>query len=198
MQLTVPPCSKSLPGFRRPLSPREWLSNVIVTTMANTLPLFGSAPAAMGLKETLIPRYGVRLVRESQVLYDNKKISVAADICGICNTIGLPDLPHEELHVFFLNTKNYITGTQLVSRGTLNASLIHPREVFRGAILANAYSIVMVHNHPSGNPEPSNADKTVTKQIRSSADIIGIELLDHVIIGSNGNHFSFRQEGLFN
>lgn len=52
--------------------------------------------------------------------------------------------------------------------------------------------------HPSGNPEPSNADKTVTKQIRSSADIIGIELLDHVIIGSNGNHFSFRQEGLFN
>ncbi|ABL65640.1 JAB domain-containing protein [Chlorobium phaeobacteroides] len=166
--------------------------------MANTLPLFGSAPVASEPKVTFIPRYGVRLVRESQVLYDNKKITVAADICSICNTIGLPDLPHEELHVFFLSTKNYITGTQLVSRGTLNASLIHPREVFRGAILANANAIILVHNHPSGNPEPSNADKQVTKQIRSSADIIGIELLDHVIIGSNGNHFSFRQEGLFN
>jgi DNA repair protein RadC len=166
--------------------------------MANTLSLFGSAPASSAAKATFIPRYGVRLVRESQVLYDNKKISEAADICGICNTIGMPDLPHEELHVFFLNTKNYITGTQLVSRGTLNASLIHPREVFRGAILANAYAIILVHNHPSGNPEPSNADKQVTKQIRSSADIIGIELLDHVIIGTNGNYFSFRQENLFN
>jgi len=62
----------------------------------------------------------------------------------------------------------------------------------------NAYTLILALNHPSGNPEPSNADKTVTKQIRSSADFIDIELLDHVIIGSNGNYFSFRQEGLFN
>ena len=76
--------------------------------------------------------------------------------------------------------------TRVITKGLLNHSLVHPREVFRGAIMDNAHSIICVHNHPSGSLEPSSADITVTKQLKEAGDIIGIGLLDHVIISKNG------------
>jgi DNA repair protein RadC len=82
-----------------------------------------------------------------------------------------------------LNTKNHLISWEVISIGSLNASLMHPRELFKGAILANAASVVLVHNHPSGDPEPSGADIQLTRRLMKAGDLMGIEVLDHVIFG---------------
>jgi len=108
----------------------------------------------------------------------------------------------EQFWVVHLNRKNRARGRQLVTLGTQNSSLVHPREVYRAAIVAGAAAIVCVHNHPSGDPSPSSADITVTRQLREAAKTIGIELLDHVIVGEKGEdpsglgYYSFRSAGL--
>ena len=107
----------------------------------HTLPLFTAEAVAVTR-----PRYGIRLVRESQIIY-TKNITGAEMVVDLCHTIGLQERASEELHVFYLNTKNDVIGMELVSKGTLNASLVHPREVYKGALLANANSIMFVHNH---------------------------------------------------
>src|SRR3989344_420812 len=102
-------------------------------------------------------------------------------------------LHKEFVWVLLLNTKNKIIFEEIVSIGILNASLIHPREVFRTAIIHNANSIILVHNHPSGDPEPSESDKEITKQLRIAGEIIGINLIDHIIIGED-KYYSFNEE----
>jgi DNA repair protein RadC len=108
----------------------------------------------------------------------------------------------EQFWVILLDRKNMPKGRQLVSLGTLTAALAHPREVFRAAIVGGAAAIIAVHQHPSGCPQPSSADLTLTRQLREAAKIIEIDLLDHVIIGrksadSNGKGFySFREAGI--
>ena len=84
----------------------------------------------------------------------------------------------------------------MISRGTLNSSLVHPREVFKGALLANAYALVLAHNHPSGKVEPSVADKNVTKMLVAAGNLLDVRILDHVIIGSSGRYFSFLEKSL--
>lgn len=101
----------------------------------------------------------------------------------------------EHVLVFALNTKNDITGFYIASIGSVNSAIVHPREVFRFAITEGATKIILVHNHPSGNAEPSNEDTEITKRIKEAGKIIGIELLDHIIIGSEGNYYTFRGEG---
>jgi len=91
----------------------------------------------------------------------------------------------EHFYVLFLDTKNRILREDLISVGTLNASLIHPREVFNPAIQASCNSVVLVHNHPSGDCEPSLNDKEVTKMLVSAGELIGINVLDHIIIGKD-------------
>lgn len=105
------------------------------------------------------------------------------------------DLPHEEFHVLLLNTQNQILRDLQVTRGTLDASLVHPREVFRPAIMEAAASVVLVHNHPSGDPTPSAEDRAVTRQLRAAGQTIGIDVLDHVIVGE-GRYVSFSEAGL--
>ncbi|MFA5032273.1 MAG: JAB domain-containing protein [bacterium] len=85
--------------------------------------------------------------------------------------------------VLCLNSKNRVLCINTISVGTLNASMVHPREVFKPAILANSASIILAHNHPSGEPEPSREDKEITKQIMEAGKILNIPLLDHVILG---------------
>lgn len=101
----------------------------------------------------------------------------------------------EWLFVILLNRKNLPLGRMAVTKGTASCSLVHPREVFRPAVLAGASAIVLVHNHPSGDPAPSAADLRVTRQVRESARIVDIDMLDHVIIGDPG-HYSFNEAGL--
>ena len=124
----------------------------------------------------------------------NKKITAARDIVEYMAG-RIPDETKEHLFVLHLNTKNQIIKTELVSVGTLNAALIHPREVFKSAIRESAHAIILVHNHPSGDVEPSNADKQVTNLLKEASAIIQIDLLDHVII-ARSEWFSFRERAL--
>ena len=104
----------------------------------------------------------------------------------------------EKFIVLHLNTKNEVISYEVVSVGTLNSSLVHPREVFKAAILNNAASIILCHNHPSGDPDPSKDDIALTKRFVDSGKLLGIEVLDHVIIGAN-NDYSLKEadSGLF-
>ncbi|MEI7788264.1 MAG: DNA repair protein RadC [Chlorobiaceae bacterium] len=124
----------------------------------------------------------------------NKKITAARDIFEYM-ACRIPDETKEHLFVLHLNTKNQIIKTEVVSVGTLNAALIHPREVFKSAIRESAHAIILVHNHPSGDVEPSNADKQVTTLLKQASAIIQIDLLDHIIIAKT-EWFSFRERSL--
>lgn len=105
------------------------------------------------------------------------------------------DHVRERFVVFWLNANNKTTGFEVVSEGTLNQSLVHPREVYRGAIVATAAAIIIAHNHPSGNAEPSREDIEVTKQIVEAGKIIGIPCHDHIIF-TNDSFTSFAERGL--
>ena len=101
----------------------------------------------------------------------------------------------EHFCVFFLDTQNRILGKETVSIGTLNTSLIHPRECFRTAIMKNSASVIFVHNHPSGGLEPSTEDLNVTKRLKDAGKLLGIEVLDHVIVTAD-SHTSLRDKRL--
>lgn len=101
----------------------------------------------------------------------------------------------EIFKVVLLNTKNEIITDVDISIGTLNSSLVHPREVFREAIRRSSNKIILLHNHPSGNCEPSKEDKNITNRLKDCGEIIGIEVIDHIIIG-DGVYFSFKENML--
>lgn len=98
----------------------------------------------------------------------------------------LRDLPHEQFHALLLNSQHRVLRDVLVTRGILDASLIHPREVFRPAILERAAAVILVHNHPSGDPVPSSEDRVVTRQMNDAGRMIGIPVLDHVVVADGG------------
>ncbi|MEG0050557.1 MAG: DNA repair protein RadC [Terrisporobacter sp.] len=101
----------------------------------------------------------------------------------------------EIFKVVLLNTKNEIITDIDISIGTLNSSLVHPREVFREAIRRSSNKIILLHNHPSGNADPSKEDKNVTKRLKECGELVGIEVIDHIIIG-DGIYFSFKENML--
>ena len=103
-------------------------------------------------------------------------------------------LEQEEFRVILLNTKNKVIRIMTVSIGSLNASLVHPREVIKPAIAASAAAMILVHNHPTGDPAPSREDIDLTERFSKCCELVGINLLDHVIIG-DGCHRSMREEG---
>ena len=135
----------------------------------------------------------IKMVRESSVLYNIRRISEPKDIVDLGKKF-LDELDREELIVACLNAKNEVNSVNVVSIGSLNNSIVHPREVFKTAILSNAASIVMIHNHPSGDVTPSKEDKEITLRIKESGTILGICLLDHIIIG-NDTYYSFKEHG---
>ena len=106
----------------------------------------------------------------------------------------IANLDRENFIVVLLNAKNEVIETSTISVGTLSYSLVHPREVFKPAIRASAASIILAHNHPSGKVEPSREDREVTARLAEAADILGIEVLDHVIVGDS--YFSMKEHGV--
>ena len=107
----------------------------------------------------------------------------------------LAALGHEEFHVLLLNAQNVPQGIHRVTKGILDASLIHPREVFRHAILARAAAVILLHNHPSGDPTPSREDWAVTQQLSEAGTTVGIPVLDHIIIAGNRYRSLMDQNG---
>lgn len=106
----------------------------------------------------------------------------------------LRDCPHEQFLALLVDGRHRVMSEVLVSQGTLTASLVHPREVFRAAIRRSAAALVLVHNHPSGDPAPSGEDRQVTERLHEAGEVIGIRVLDHVIVAEHGFH-SFREGG---
>jgi DNA repair protein RadC len=140
------------------------------------------------------------LVKESK----GERLRTPEGIFTICE--DLCHLAQETFQILCLNTKNYLINRHMITLGLADASLVHPREVFRPAIVESAAAIVLVHNHPSGDPTPSAEDIRITKQLIQAGLIIDIKLLDHVIIGRcpscsqapqiNKTFLSMREEGL--
>lgn len=135
----------------------------------------------------------LKMIKESSILYVNRRIKTADEAAYLVRTL-LESSDREKLIVCCLNSKNEPTSLSVVSIGSLNSSIVHPREVFKTAIISNAASILIAHNHPSGDIEPSKEDINITERIKQSGDIIGIKLLDHLIIGDN-KHLSLKEEG---
>ena len=107
----------------------------------------------------------------------------------------LEDLPVEEFHVAVLDAQHHLDRDITITRGILNSSLVHPREVFREAIASRAAAIILVHNHPSGDPTPSADDRAITKQLVAAGRLLDIPVADHIIIG-RGRYISFAETGL--
>jgi DNA repair protein RadC len=106
------------------------------------------------------------------------------------------DLKKEHLRSLLLDTKNRVMKSCVVSIGILDSSLVHPREVFKDAIIASAAAIIVVHNHPSGDPSPSAEDRRITQRLHECGTLLGIELLDHIILGDN-RFVSLKERGVF-
>ena len=134
---------------------------------------------------------GRRLAREGPA--ERVQVRGPRDVYERCAP-AMRDLSHEEFRVLHLNTQHAITREVTVTRGVLDGSIVHPREVFREAIAETAAAILLVHNHPSGDPSPSHEDRSVTRQLVKAGDVIGIPVVDHVVIG-DGRYVSFVEAG---
>lgn len=137
----------------------------------------------------------IKMVREKSILYENRKITSPEDVVNITKDF-IEGCDREKFMVIYLNTKNEPTAIHTVSIGSLNASIVHPREVMKGAILSNSNGMILVHNHPSGDIRPSQEDINITERLKESGNILGINIMDHVIIGSTGRHYSFKRHNL--
>ena len=142
------------------------------------------------------PIYRVSLVREANVTLTQPQIRSSRDAAVVFRQ-HLGDVDREHFLVAMLDTKNKLIGLNTVSVGSLNASVVHPREVFKPAILANANTILLAHNHPSGAPAPSQEDRLLTRKLVLAGEALGIKVMDHIIVGDGTtSYFSFADEGL--
>ncbi len=137
----------------------------------------------------------IKMVKEASFLYEERQITSPRLAVELLNNF-YDDCDREKFIVLCLNTKNEPTVINVVSIGSLNAAIVHPREIFKIACLANSASIIICHNHPSGDPTPSKEDLAITKRLVEAGQILGIEIKDHVILGEGDNFISFKEKGL--
>ena len=136
----------------------------------------------------------IQLVRETKPVRKYQVLN-SKDIYELVKN-ELEVLDREVFLVISLNTKNQVLGINTVSIGTVSSSIVHPREVFKSAILLNASSIALVHNHPSGDTMPSRDDISITERLVDAGALIGIQVLDHIVVGDG--YFSLLEKGLLN
>lgn len=142
-----------------------------------------------------VPRYRVSLVREGSIpLPAIARVSSSHDLAVWVRTSLTEDLDREAFFAVYLDAKNKIIGVNMVSLGSLSSSVVHPREVFKPAILLNASAMICFHNHPSGDPTPSRDDRDTTARISEAGKILGVRVLDHIVIGEN-DYYSFADAG---
>ena len=144
------------------------------------------------LRELTI-RYSVKANATGQPVIIGRTLSTPGASAAALVAL-LQDEPGEVFAILCLSTKHRAIAYHEVSRGTLDATLVHPREVFKAALLSNAASIILTHNHPSGDPTPSPDDHQLTRRLVDAGRLIGVEVLDHIIVG-DGRYFSFREGG---
>jgi DNA repair protein RadC len=134
--------------------------------------------------------FRIELVRESGAR--DVPGEILSDSVGVARVLAseFERLDREKFIVLLLDAKHRVIGVNTVSIGSLTASIVHPREVFKPAIAGNSAAVILAHNHPSGDPAPSLEDVELTKRLREAGELLGIRLLDHVILG-DGTHYSF-------
>ena len=146
-------------------------------------------------KDKEVKVVNVRLVREPS-LYSAEPIRSPEDVLRVIAG-ELATYDREVFAILNLKANGQIINLNICSVGTLNASLVSPREVYKSAILSNACSVIFCHNHPSGNLEPSQEDKDITRRLIRCGELLDIPVMDHIIVaGESGEMYSFRQEGL--
>lgn len=140
-----------------------------------------------------IPVVTIKLIRTGKIK-KRKQISSPKDVVNVIYEY-LDGADRENLGIMCLNTKNEILNCTTAHIGSLNSSIVHPREVFKTAILSNAASIIIFHNHPSGNTMPSIEDKNITERLKEAGKILGIELIDSIVIGETieDGYYSFKE-----
>lgn len=141
--------------------------------------------------------YAVKLVRESGSLYNvnSTRINTPALAAEVIEKVFSPTEEAVEVFgVLALDTKNKVAGMHIISKGILNSALMHPREVFKPAILNNAAHIIIWHNHPSGDPMPSHEDLALTQKLVDAGKLLGIGVIDHMIFGDS--IYSFAEKGI--
>lgn len=136
----------------------------------------------------------IKMVKESSLLYPQRRVRMAKDVVELFVKF-LQETDREQFFLLCLNTKNEPTAIHTVSVGSLDASIVHPREVFKVAILANSASVIVGHLHPSGDPTPSREDINVTRNLQKAGELLGIPVLDHIIVGSEGAYYSLKERG---
>lgn len=132
--------------------------------------------------------------RINRLQFEDRFVIKSPDDCAKFMMDEMRFLEQEHFICLYLNTKNQIIARETIFKGSLNASIVHPREVFKEAFRRSASSIICLHNHPSGDPTPSREDIEVTKRLVECGKIIGIELLDHIIIGEH-KYISLKEKG---
>ena len=142
-----------------------------------------------------IPRFDVRLVRDGRVATMEPTIIRRPEDTLPVLEAELSELGYEKFIALALNTKNHVTAVLPVSSGSLNASIVHPRELFQRAILSNCASLILAHNHPSGDPAPSPEDIALTRKLIDAGLLLDIPVLDHIVLGY-GCYVSFKERGL--
>lgn len=142
------------------------------------------------------------ILREAEVVYKGRRIdasrrvAVSADAAKIFTEWGIADRAQECFSVMYLNAKHQCLAVQMVGLGSVTSVAVHPREVFRGAILAGAVAIILGHNHPSGDPTPSSDDVSLTRRMVEVGNLLGTPVLDHIVIAQGGEYQSLAEQGL--
>lgn len=141
--------------------------------------------------------YELRVVRERRPEYAAPPIPCTSpSVMAAAMQPHFAGLDREQFVVVALDGKNQMLGFHVVSIGTLTASLVHARECFKVAILANAAAIIVMHNHPSGDPTPSVEDVAVTRRLEQAGEILGVRVLDHIVLGDGNAYMSFADKNL--
>ena len=143
-----------------------------------------------------LPIYRVQLIRDTAIRTPRAQFRQSHDVADLLWQF-LGEVDREHFVVILVDRKNRLIGIHTVSVGSLTASVVHPREVFKVAILSNAAAILCGHNHPSGDPQPSQEDRSLTRRLVQAGKVLGIEVLDHVIIGDGAaDYYSFADQGM--
>ncbi len=175
---------------QRVLAECDGLRNLVDTSVEQLTAIKG-----IGLAKALQIQAGIELGRRLARSSKNKTVTIRSprDVAEYVME-DLRYLQKEHFICLFLNTKNHVIGQETLSIGSLNASIVHPREVFRAAIKRSSASIICAHNHPSGDPSPSPEDIELTKRLMEAGNIIGIDVLDHVVIGDR-KYVTLKEHG---
>lgn len=137
----------------------------------------------------LMPVYRLHLIRDGWMTA--MVITSPLDVAKECEDLAKAD--REQMLCLHLDTKHRPIGCQLISVGTLNSTVVHPREVFKAALLRNAHAVLLAHNHPSGDASPSREDDEITRTVALAGAVLSVKLLDHVILTPDSQYYSYRQ-----